>query len=214
MFVEESFYLFFPMIFLFFRGKLRAFIFVLIGGLIYYSWMEICDYYFPSNPNLIRGRALFAHVIDFGIGIFIFYAKDSMKFINRKKIFNVFFFLFLLLLCILACIYDYHFLAGGLVFYCFSQDSFLKDWVSKDGFYFIRFLGIRCLSLYLLHDLVLMGMIKVWNVFPVGSIIESSSFIYIAIYLGICFSIVDFSYRYVECNSRRLGDLFLRKLRT
>jgi peptidoglycan/LPS O-acetylase OafA/YrhL len=210
LFVEVSFYLLFPVIFVFSKGIKKSLFFVSISIVIFYLWNNVCMELFPGNPNFILSRSPLYHVVDFALGIFIYYIRNLEI---KNKVFNNLGMLILFLLSILFSYLNLYFISGSLIFYCFFQDGFLKDFVSNPFLKIFQFLGVRCLSLYLVHDLILMAMIKIWKIYNLDVHIQSSSITYLLIYVFICFSLIGFTYKYIECNSMRLGELILARLK-
>ncbi len=210
-YVEEFFYLFFPVWFRHINSVSKALVWMFMGLAIGYLWEKVAYFLgFPTKENFIQLFPL-NQLFPFFIGIFVFHLDRSRVLIHLKSlpIPLVLLFDFIAMILLKYCLVQGHRFAAaalGIVFILSFNERSLFGRLTRLPI--LRRFGVCCFSIYLSHWFILPFMIPIFNLantWGLPNSIEIRTVFWMPFFSFLVLGLGYISYRFFEVPCVQLG---------
>ncbi len=208
LFVEECIYLILPITLIYVKTSLRSIVLFAFGIIVYMLWGRYVPLIFPGDPQNIWMRHPIQHFVDFTFGLLIYFNFNKLQFNNKSMLLHQVTYILLFITSLVSVYYQIYFMAGGLIVLCMTSKNFISKLFVSKPFTIFQYMGVRCLSLYLVHDLVIIVIHKTLKYLGREDLKASPSIWLIFVFIGLCILVSHFTYKHVELKSIGLRKHF------
>jgi peptidoglycan/LPS O-acetylase OafA/YrhL len=217
LFVEETFYLFLPLLLHYIINLRKSFLFLFVTSLVAVTWVLFASRLGIPTSNSFVGLAPPTNYFCFALGIVVFYLYESPTYIDswRSRIGTIYLvdgFLFMTLLLFITNRYVAAFSLAALVYVSSEKRSAFGQLTRQP---WLMVCGRYCFSIYLLHNAVLdwIKPLKLWFFDVIGAYQVPVEFRFVALFpiVVIVAVVVSFiTFNLIERPCVNLGKKFIR----
>lgn len=210
LFIEECLYFLLPILLFFVKDKKSSFLLVILGLVSFFGWQKFAPMLYPGDPNFIFYRHPANHLVSIGLGVAIYFWHD--KFYLKNSLFNTLFHLLLFSSAVFAMNEEVYFIAASLIIMMLWNPSFLLDIVCSKPLAIVRYIGVRCYSMYLGHDLIMIAFYKSYSALGLDEYKDEPTW-WLALLFVTCTALLSMvTFRFIEVPSIRLGAKLIKRL--